>query len=516
MKIALILCPAWSREMPHLALALLSANLRQDGHRVFAFDLNNDFYHGCLQRYKDKWNKQEDYLWEDPSFVSEFISANADLINQSIKQILASNAQMIGFSVYFSTELMSLYLARRIKELDREKIIIFGGSQCLREIKGKILAKKEAVDAVVMGEGELTLLELVRMIDKNKKIDFCKGILFRNNGEIIDCGNRTPIMDLSSLPFSDFTDFTLSRYEFSHALPLLSSRSCVQRCVFCTVGNFWNNYRCMSGERIFHEMEQQMKIFNNVDEFHFYDPLINGDVKNLARFCDLVIENTNFGNFHSVHWRGEAIIRPEMTLEILKKIKEAGCFDLSFGIESGSQRVLDRMGKHFRLVDAQRIIRQAYDIGIRVTLNFMFGFPTETKADFDLTLDFIRRNAGYIDTILPSNSLCSIERGSILYRNAEQFGLEENPKHNLFWETKDKENTYPERLRRFEAFCELANSLGIRLGTDYIKIKNLREKLLQKYYEYEECKYKDRIDLKPGSREEMHEMALQKWIEKTR
>ena len=483
MRIALVLCPAWSREMPHLAMAMLSASLRRDGHQVFTFDLNNDFYHNCTGEYKRKWRKQEDSFWIDSYSVSKFILENEQVISQAVKQILTSNAQMIGFSVYYPTELMSLDLSRRIKELDKERIIVFGGTQCLREFKGEIFIKEEVVDAVVVGEGESTLAELAGMVDRDKKIDFCEGILFKKNEEIIDCGNRVPIMDLNSLPFSDFTDFPLSQYEFPRALPLLSSRGCIQRCVFCTVGIFWNRYCCMSGERIFREIEQQLKVFKSVEEFHFYDPLLNGNIEELSGFCDLVIENTKAGNLPSIKWRGEAIIRPEMTLEILKKMRKAGCYDLSYGIESGSQRVLDKMRKHFKIADAQRIISQTHEVGIKVTLNFMFGFPTETKEDFEKTLDFISRNSKYIDEVLPSDSFCSIDRNTYLYNHPEEFDILPQP-HSEFWETTDGKNTYTERLRHFEAFCELASSLKIDIGTGYDKIKLNKEQYLKSYLAY--------------------------------
>lgn len=485
MRIALILCPAWSREMPHLALALLSACLRKDGHQVFNFDLNNDFYHNCIGEYKGKWKKAEDEFWTDYSSVSKFISANEEIIDRAVKQILASNAQMIGFSVYYPTELMSLELARRIKELDQNRIIVLGGAECLREFKGEIFIRKEEVDAVVVGEGELTLSELTKMVDEDKKIDFCEGMLFKKDREVIDCGNRAPIMDLDNLPFSDFTDFPLSRYEYPHTLPLLSSRGCIQRCAFCTVGIFWKRYRCMSGKRIFREVEQQLKLFKSVDDFHFYDPLLNGNIEELSRFCDLIIENTEMGNLPSIKWRGEAIIRPEMAAEILRKMREAGCYDLAYGIESGSQRVLDKMRKHFKISDAQRIIRQTHEAGIKVTLNFMFGFPTETNEDFEKTLDFISRNSSYIDVVLPSDSFCSIDRNTYLYNHPEEFGIM-TPTHSSFWETIDGRNTYPERLRRFEAFCELASSLNINIGIGYDKIKLNREQYLESYLAYKE------------------------------
>ncbi|GAG80072.1 unnamed protein product, partial [marine sediment metagenome] len=158
-------------------------------------------------------------------------------------------------------------------------------------------------------------------------------------------------------------------------------------------------------------------------------------------------------------------IRPEMSYEVIKKMKLAGCEHIIFGIESGSQRVLDLMKKHYRVEDADRIIRWMHKVGIIVTCNFMFGFPGETEEDFELTLDFIKRNAEYLDRVYPSRTYCALEEFSYLNTHLEEFGIKPNPPNHLYWETIDGKNSYPERLRCCEEFCKLASSLGIEVGS---------------------------------------------------
>jgi anaerobic magnesium-protoporphyrin IX monomethyl ester cyclase len=347
MKIALVLAPAWSREMPHLAIAMLSACLKEKSHSVSIFDLNNDFYYQCKDKYKTKWRKQEDPFWRDPAYISKFISENSDMIDKAVGKIASSSVSIIGFSVYCDTELMSLELARRIKKIDRKKIIVFGGFQCSRELRGNVFIKDPSVDIVVVGEGEETLVELVDMIERDGKVDFCKGALLKQKRSFTDCGDRPPIKNLNNLPFPDFKDFSLPLYEKPSALPFLSSRSCFQNCVYCTVKSFWNTYRSMNGERMFQELRFQLKNFNNVNEFFFFDALINGNIGELRKFCDLVIAAIN-KNIIPVapRWCAQGIIRPEMNPELLMKMKKAGCYRMTYGIETGSQKVLDSM-KYF-------------------------------------------------------------------------------------------------------------------------------------------------------------------------
>ena len=488
MNIALVLTPAWSREMPHLAIAMLSACLRKKSYDVVTFDFNNDFYYKCKEKYKTKWKKEQDSFWADPVYIAEFVSENNDMIDQSVENILSSAATIIGFSVYYTTEFISLEIARRIKEIDKEKIIIFGGFQCLRELRGKAFIENPAVDIVVIGEGEETIVEIADIIARDGKVDFCKGALLKKDNSFIDCGNRPPIKNLNSLPFSDFKDFSLSLYETPNGLPFLFGRSCFQQCVYCTVKSFWNTYRSMNADRMFQEIKFHLNNFNNINEIYFYDSLINGNIKELSQLCDLIIEAMKGRTLPRIRWHAQGIIRPEMTLELLLKMKKAGCYRLAYGIESGSQNVLNKMRKNFNIVDAERIIRYTHVAGINVVLNFMFGFPSETEEDFQKTLDFITINSKYIYEVLPSESFCYIDKGTYLYEHPEEFSFFPNP-HSNFWESIDGKNNYLERLRRFEIFCERALSLSIKIGTSYEKIKLFKQQSLDRYNAY---KYKER------------------------
>jgi len=483
MKNALVLCPAWSIEMPHLAMAMLSSVLRRDGHQVFNFDLNNHFFHHCQDKYKRYWSKEYDLSWTVPDFISEFISQNEKLIDAAIDEILATKAKIIGFSVYFPTELMSLALARRLKEKDKSRIIIFGGTQCLRHYKGMVFIEESCIDIVATGEGDLTLSDIVKIAEETGNVDFCKGTLIKRNGKIIDCGDREPIMDLDALPFPDFSGFKLSDFYYSNALPVLFSRGCIQRCVFCTVTNFWQVYRSLSGRRMFEQVKYYLSNFKEPIDFHFYDPLINGNIKALECFCGMIISAVKSNDVKPIRWRAEAIIRPEMSYELLAKMKQAGCYQLAYGIESGSQKVLDAMKKRYRICDAEEVLKNTHEAGIQVSANFMFGFPTETRLDFQATLDFLSRNRKHIDEIYPSESFCCIDRRSYLYSHPGEFNLLPDP-HIDFWETLDGSNNYPERMRRFEEFCDLAVSLNLNVGSGYRKVKLNKEECLKRYYAY--------------------------------
>ncbi|MBM3254198.1 MAG: hypothetical protein FJZ16_08090 [Candidatus Omnitrophica bacterium] len=122
------------------------------------------------------------------------------------------------------------------------------------------------------------------------------------------------------------------------------------------------------------------------------------------------------------------------------------------------------MRKRYKIIDADKVLKATHDAGITVTGNFMFGFPGEAEEDFQMTLDFIKRNAKYLDRVYPSRTFCAIEEFSYLVSHLEEFNINPNPPNHLYWETIDGKNTYPDRLRRCEEFCDLAYSLGIEVG----------------------------------------------------
>ncbi|MCX5714499.1 MAG: radical SAM protein, partial [Candidatus Omnitrophica bacterium] len=468
MKVALLQCPGWGRDCPPYTLALLSAWLRNNGHQAFTFDLNNALYCSGPDKYKRMWDDKDLYsFWSNESLIGEFLQENERMMDFQIGKILDTDAKIVGFTVHFTSLLVSLAIARKIKAKAPDKIVVFGGPDCYRDMKGTAIINQEAVDIVVTGEGELTLLELVEIVEKSGKVDFCKGTFLKKDGQVIDCGDRPVINDLDSTPFADYSDFSddiaLGHYREPERLEILDSRGCVTCCHFCSEWQFWKSFRSMSGERIFEEITFQMRKNPGVNYFYFIGSLLNGDPGALWRFCNLVIENNL-----KLRWSGQAVVRPEMTQGLLEDMRRAGCEWLGIGIESGSQRVRDKVNKHFTNKNAEEMLRYAHQAGITTQVNFMFGIPSETENDFQESLEFLKRNRENIDSVLASQSFCVIDKGTYLHTHAKELGIK-NAHHHLYWETKD--NNYLVMQRRYEEFCRLALSLGLPETSGVLRVK---------------------------------------------
>ena len=483
MKVALTICPGWTRIKPPLSLALLAPVLHAQNYDAHAIDLNNLLYHASREEYKAQWEQENEFYWTNPAFVSKFIRDHKQVIDTHVNLILDLESPLIGFSVYYPNQLMTIEIARLIKEKDRSKIIVCGGPQCMPELGGIELLRHKWIDAIALYEGERTIVALANMVEERKKIDYCKGIVFKKDGSLVNCGPQEAILNIDSLPFADFSYFTLQKYANQNELPLLASRGCFWNCAFCVGKLNWQGYRSQSGERVFKEVVHQLQKYPEVNFFSFHDCLINGNISMLERFCELVIDHRKNGYMKPIQWWCQAVIRPEMTTVLLEKMKEAGCQRISYGIESGSQKVIDLMGKQFIISVASEVIRNTHKSGIKVVTNFMFGFPGEEEDDFEQTLEFIERNKDHIDELLPVEGLCVIERDSRLYKEAKHYGLYSNP-HPHYWKTKDGKNTYLERFRRFEALVSKASASRIFLTGAYKKNIDSKKIFLSDYNNY--------------------------------
>ena len=479
MDIALVNCPSWSINTPPLGIPLLSAFLKKEGHKVFIFDLNIAFYHKC-QDYQHTWRWNPDSHWKKKIFVEDFVRTNGELIDKFVDDILSTGAKIIGFRVTVPNRLMSLELAKMIKKKDKNRIIIFGGPDCSKELKEVAMSfiKEEFIDFVVIGEADLILPEIVERLGCDGKINFCPGTLLKRNGEVIDCGDGPIITDLDILPFPDLTDFNLELYESCSKFRMFeinASRGCLWRCVFCQEWQFWKNYRSMSGERIFSEVEHQINLHKNLEGFYLNDLLFNGNIKSLSRFCELMIER-NARTKIRINWVGDAIIRPEMTYELLTKMQKAGCDQIAYGLESGSQSVIDKMGKRFKIEAAERVIQDTHRAGIKAFVNVICGFPTEEREDFQQTINFIKRNANFIDQ-LRVGGVFTVAPFVYLHDHLEEFNISPDDEDSVsdVWETQDGRNNYIERLDRLETISQLAKSLNIELKSCYDDIDDIRK-----------------------------------------
>ena len=446
MKILLLTPPVlYTRHMP-LGSAYLKAYLERAGHEVRCRDLNTEI---------QVQNSGDDFFWAQLYNCRAFYESNKPLFRKWVEEIEAFNPSIVGFTVWKTTLALSLKLALMLKLKNPKRVVVFGGY--LASTEGKQLFDNPQLDAVVLGEGEETLLELVRIVESKGGVDSCRGAIIRKNGVIIDGGSREEIKDLASLPIPDFSDFDPERYTFKNHIPISFHRGCSWRCAFCTtMTKSWKKFRSRKAIDIYNEILFRLKQYPKLKQFEVCDPAFNQNVPVFMELCDLIIA----GN-HKLKFAGLAQIRKEMDIKALKKAKEAGFHSFHYGIESASQKILDKMGKQYTVDEAERVVRDTYNAGIKVMLNFIVGFPGEDESDFQETLKFIERNRNYIVNIASAHE-CDIQYTAIAER-PESYGVKVPilPDEIRFWKTIDGTNTFEERDRRKQVFDGMLSQLGI-------------------------------------------------------
>lgn len=284
------------------------------------------------------------------------------------------------FSVYYYDAIMT---AEAVKKVFANVPIILGGAHA--SSFGEYLIKHPAVDMCVRGEGEYAFLQATRKIEKGESLSGIPNTITKE-GESFSPSYEFPITDLDEYPPPAYElidmDFYLAHEVNGYlreppAFPIITSRGCPMKCVYCTVRSLYGqNWRHHSAKRVCDEIEYLMKNYG-IKEFHFHDDSISADKKHLIAICEEMLErklNISWTTPNGIaHWT--------LDKSILRLMKKAGCYRITFGIESGNPEVRKFVGKggEGSLKQARELIRFANKIGMWTVATHIFGFPYETK-----------------------------------------------------------------------------------------------------------------------------------------
>ncbi len=282
--------------------------------------------------------------------------------------------KIIGMSVITINISRAFRLAEMAKSIDNGYMVIFGGihptalpEECLNS---------NAVDVVVRGEGEVTLSEIIMAVNDNKDLSLIKGISYKKDGKIFHNDSR-PLTDISSVPSFPYDLFDATYKFYRDFGTVISSRGCRYECIFCSQRIIsGQRYRYVPSERVLGEIEILVEKYKQ-EKIWFMDDNFLGDEARAASLLEEIIRR----GFHKkagfcAEMRAEAV-----TYGILKKMKEANFYTASFGMETGSQRLLDLIKKKEKIEDNVRAIKMAHEAGIGTSATFIFGLPTETRSE---------------------------------------------------------------------------------------------------------------------------------------
>lgn len=310
--------------------------------------------------------------------------------NQVVKFIRKTQPDIVGLSAVTANFPVALKLARKVKQLKNPPQIVIGGCHVSARPAG--ITNHPEIDLAVIGEGEATLLELVQQLSQGKNNwQSIRGLAFRQGKQLVITPPRPLIQNLDTIHFPardllpSLSDYhpTPGMYRRLPMAFMITSRGCPFQCVFCSRTVFGNRYRHRSPQNVVNEMELLVKNFG-VREIRVCDDIFNLNEARLLEICRLI-------NHRRLRFSWGCSGRANLvTKKSLLALKRAGCWEICFGVESGSPAVLKTIKKGIVLADVRRAVRLARSCGLESRGFFMLGLPGDTEATMQQTIDFAK------------------------------------------------------------------------------------------------------------------------------
>ena len=406
LKVALIDLNNFST-FPTLAVGILVASLRNAGHEVevvvpLAYDVPAAERERKERRYDDLKRRMHLSTRQSLRLVRDKCrDVNAWWNNRAHPTVLreAREAMDRGADIV----LLSAYLQHYQSVVEIGKIakkkkvpLLLGGPAFNIEATSAAWADVPGMAALVGGEVDLTLPEIVETV-------VAGGNVLKFPGVMLPDGQRSetapPLRQLDRVPVPDFTDFPFDRYRM-RVIPLMTGRGCQwNRCVFCNdiVTASGRTFRTRSTESVLHEIEEQMRR-HDATNFLFLDLKLNSNPAMMRGIAENIRRHVPgaqwVGTVHVDLRKDNGLSRSD-----LRSYVQGGMRRVSFGLESGSQKLLDAMDKGCSVERNAQFIRDASEVGLSVRCTMFKGFPGETFKDLEKTAEFLENHSEYIDRI---------------------------------------------------------------------------------------------------------------------
>lgn len=353
-----------------------------------------------------------------PVKIVDCCALNLSIVD-SAKAILSFKPEYVGITAATISINNAAILASILKQQSPNLKIIVGGSH-LSALPEKTMKVFPQFDIGIIGEGELTVIELLKTQDEKISLDGLKGIIFRDNGKLKINEQRPLINNLDALPFPawdllpDLAKFYRPSCFGFKKMPvtnLVTSRGCPMRCTFCSKIPFARTHRMHSIPYII-GMIKFLKQQYRINDLMIYDEFFCITKQRLTDFCESMIKE----NIDMV-WSCDARV-DSLAPETLKLMKRAGCWLIGYGIESGSQEILNFTQKDINLRKAKEVLEWTKKEGILTKGYFMLGHLKDNEESIRSTLNFILNSK--LD-VLTLNYFTPLP-GSLDYERASCYG----------------------------------------------------------------------------------------------
>jgi len=320
-------------------------------------------------------------------------------------------------------------LVGEIRETNPESLIVVGNS--VASSIPKILLEKTEADVAVIGEGDVTAVDILEKWINEKSLCDVKGICYKKDGQIIQNPAREVISDINTIPYSVYDIFDVEEYiscqrnivgeplpmkrELIRPFPVNTARGCINRCTFCYHCFIGEKYRYRSARNIIDEIKLLNSLYS-INYILLWDDLTFFSKKQIAEFVELLLKEKV-----EVYWMGTVrgdLFQEDKDADLLKKMKDAGCIWLGYALESANEEILKAMKKHVSLSQFRRQKELMDKAGIVSGTSLVLGYPQETPETIAKTYQFCLELGIY-----PSSGFLLPQPQTPVYEWAKQEGF---------------------------------------------------------------------------------------------
>ncbi len=346
-----------------------------------------------------------------------------EMTERTLKEKLSQfKPQVVGITCMTPMAYEAHKTAEVVRNFDENLLIVMGGIH--PSILPDETLEDENVDIVVRGEGEFTFHEVISAYENDEGFDKIKGVSYRdgNSGRIIHTEERELLEELDILPFPALHLIPMDDYhqipDAVFALPLramITSRGCPFKCIFCSARLMSGyKYRYRSPENVLGEMDILINKYN-AKQIAMLDDNFVVNRERTVNICEGMIRR----DFHKRTVWTCAARADQVEEELMRIMKKAGCKLISFGVETGTQRIMDLIQKDETLEQIQKAVELGKKAGLLIRGTLMLGLPTETVEESRKTIEFAKN----IGLDFAKFSIATPYPGTVLYNLAKKQGL---------------------------------------------------------------------------------------------
>jgi radical SAM superfamily enzyme YgiQ (UPF0313 family) len=314
---------------------------------------------------------------------------DSNILNYAIedveRRLRSFNPDVVGITSVTPSIYEAYKVAEIAKKVREDCKVILGGPHATF-MPRQTMEECKYIDIIVRGEGEETIKELIKNIEKGAPLNEVKGITFREKNKIIDTEPRPFIKNIDDIPFPSRDLLPIHLYKFNGVkyTTMLTSRGCPFKCSFCSSSRLFGGYwRGRSPENVIEEMKIIYEEYG-IKNIEFIDDTFTLNQERAEKICNEIIKQG-----WDISWGASSRV-DTLSKKLVEKMKKAGCWIVYLGIESGSQEILNAIGKGITLEQVKKAVKILKDVGIQVLGSFIIGFIQDTKKTIKETIKFAK------------------------------------------------------------------------------------------------------------------------------